>query len=363
MPGVPLAPILTPYYGGGQVKDPADVIAKKVAPSTLDVQHRVGTLYVNTALNNVYCLTGKPAGVATWTALAGGTLVVSTLTGDSGTATPAAGNIKIAGTANQIVTSGSGSTITLALTGPYTPATYTAHGVLIGEGTGSIVATSAGTSGQPLLSGGASADPNWGTLSAAFGGTGATTLTLHGVLLGNGASAIAALAEGATGTVLTGVTGANPAFSATPTVTSITFGAGSALAAYVNPTAWTPVLQFGGASTGITYATQTGTYVQIGKLVLFSGAVVLTSKGSATGVAQIAGLPIAAQGTNPNYFMSPEYINITLAAGDIPHAVILQGGTAILLYEASLGASVTQIADTFFANNSSVGFTGFYFTA
>ena len=64
----------------------------------------------------------------------------------------------------------------------------------------------------------------WGwqtVLPVANGGTGAATLTSHGVLLGAGASAIAALAEAATGTVLTGVTGANPAFSASPALTSI----------------------------------------------------------------------------------------------------------------------------------------------
>lgn len=59
-----------------------------------------------------------------------------------------------------------------------------------------------------------------GTLPVAAGGTGATTLTLNGVLYGNGTSAVQALAQAASGTVLTG-TGAAPAFSATPTVTTL----------------------------------------------------------------------------------------------------------------------------------------------
>lgn len=42
------------------------------------------------------------------------------------------------------------------------------------------------------------------------GGTGATTLTDNGVLIGNGTSAISATAEGATGEVLVGVTGGDP---------------------------------------------------------------------------------------------------------------------------------------------------------
>lgn len=61
-----------------------------------------------------------------------------------------------------------------------------------------------------------------GQLSVARGGTGAASLTDHGVLVGSGTAAIDALAVGATGTVLAGSTGADPAFTATPTVTGIT---------------------------------------------------------------------------------------------------------------------------------------------
>ena len=49
-------------------------------------------------------------------------------------------------------------------------------------------------------------------LDVANGGTGATTHTAHGVLLGNGTGAIAATAAGTTGQVLVGVTGGNPTF-------------------------------------------------------------------------------------------------------------------------------------------------------
>jgi len=69
-------------------------------------------------------------------------------------------------------------------------ATITAHGVMIGETTGNVAPTSAGTSGQPLLSGGSGADPNWGTLGASYGGTGQTSLTVHGVVLGESTSGV-----------------------------------------------------------------------------------------------------------------------------------------------------------------------------
>ena len=54
---------------------------------------------------------------------------------------------------------------------------------------------------------------------------------------------------------------------------------------------WTPVLQFGGASTGITYATQLGTYTRIGRVVFLTANIVLSSKGTATGNVTIVGNP------------------------------------------------------------------------
>jgi hypothetical protein len=58
-------------------------------------------------------------------------------------------------------------------------------------------------------------------------------------------------------------------------------------------TPWTPVVSFGGGTTGITYSTQNGQYVQVGSIIHFMCAIVLTSKGSSTGVMAIGGLPFA----------------------------------------------------------------------
>jgi hypothetical protein len=65
----------------------------------------------------------------------------------------------------------------------------------------------------------------WGwqtVLPVANGGTGLATLTAHALYVGNGTSAPTALAVGATGTVVIGNTGADPSFSANPTLTSLT---------------------------------------------------------------------------------------------------------------------------------------------
>ena len=165
-------------------------------PVSTDIGYRDGQVIVNKILNTAWILGSVAAGAATWIAVgSGATGGVVTVTGTSGGAlSPIAGNITIVGTANQISFAGAGSTLTASLIGPYTPATYTAHGVLVGEGTGSIVATTPATNGQVLL-GSTGADPAFGTITTTTGlafTTGAASLALnvlHGGYNVNAASA------------------------------------------------------------------------------------------------------------------------------------------------------------------------------
>ncbi len=71
----------------------------------------------------------------------------------------------------------SGSPPLLVANGGTGAQTFTAHGVLLGEGTGAIVPTAVGTNGQMFL-GATGADPGWQTMSAdaTLGTTGALTL-------------------------------------------------------------------------------------------------------------------------------------------------------------------------------------------
>lgn len=102
-------------------------------------------------------------------------------------------------------------------------------------------------------------------LTVPNGGSGLATLTANSIQVGNGTGTVTQLAVGATGTVLTGVTASNPAFSATPSVTSITLSSGTALSAYVEGT-FTPTMV--GAVAGITtYSNQLGFYTRIGNVV------------------------------------------------------------------------------------------------
>ncbi len=59
-------------------------------------------------------------------------------------------------------------------------------------------------------------------LPVQYGGTGDSTLTAHGVLIGEGTNPVNVTAAGTTGTVLIGNTGSDPTFSATPSVTTLT---------------------------------------------------------------------------------------------------------------------------------------------
>jgi hypothetical protein len=74
-------------------------------------------------------------------------------------------------------------------------------------GIGPTATVSYGTAGQPFISSGASAAPVYGTLTPVGGGTGLTTIPSGNVLLGNGTSAVAVVAPGTAGNVLTSIGG------------------------------------------------------------------------------------------------------------------------------------------------------------
>lgn len=95
----------------------------------------------------------------------------------------------------------------------YRPTQYNS---IVGAATGGItnVAPSA-TTGIPLVSNGSSANPSFTTAVVAGGGTGATTLTLNGILYGNGTTAIGATPPGTTGQVLVATTSSAPTWNNT----------------------------------------------------------------------------------------------------------------------------------------------------
>ena len=151
-----LSPQVTPYYGGGQVVDPANVIQVTGAPSSAAISNGLGTIAVDNTNINAYMLMSKAGNVANWQLLGGTSAgTFSGLTGDnSGTATPNPAII-VAGTANQITTSGASHTLTLSLPsaitapGSLTTTTTLASGTTLTAGS-SMSATTSITAGTTL---------------------------------------------------------------------------------------------------------------------------------------------------------------------------------------------------------------------
>jgi hypothetical protein len=125
---------------------------------------------------------------------------------------------------------------------------------------------------------------------------------------------------------------------------------------------FTPTLTFGGASTGITYSVQVGSYQKIGRTVTFMMRLSLTSKGTATGDITITGLPsaIANLGANATAF---SYAG-TLTYNGMIIAIGAGGSTGIILQQtnATTGAA-TNLNDTNASNISTIIITGTYISA
>lgn len=140
----------------------------------------------------------------------------------------------------------------------------------------------------------------------------------------------------------------------------VTFDDGTnTMSAYEEGT-WTPVLQFGGGTTGITYGTQTGVYTRIGRALFYSFDIVLTSKGSDTGIANVAGLPFtvstAVTGGKGHWgliTLTANYTEITSAPST--------GTTTTALLESGNNVALANLMDTSFGNTTLLVLQGYYF--
>jgi hypothetical protein len=148
---IPGAPAYTQGSGTDSLSVAKPILLSSAPSSSYGALLPIGQRVIVQSTNSDYVLTSKSTvnGVTTvtWTIAGSPTGDVSTLTGDSGTATPVAGNIKIAGTANQITTTASGSTVTNSLPsaittpGSLTTTTTLTGGTGVTATTGSVTAT------------------------------------------------------------------------------------------------------------------------------------------------------------------------------------------------------------------------------
>lgn len=185
------------------------------------------------------------------------------------------------------------------------------------------------------------------------------TSTINGSVVGNMTGSGTIATGGFTGTLP--ATGTFSLLGTAQTYSALkTFSSGISLGAETLDTydegTWTPQLRFGSASTGMTFTTQTGTYIKIGKLVWIYGTLVLSAKGSSTGTADISGLPFTAANGPPfmarwvttatsftSFFLTPTSSTLVIRAAT---AAQTSGGSAI--------------TDTAFNDTSQITFAGMY---
>jgi hypothetical protein len=300
-------------------------------------------------------------GVATATTINGNAITTGTgtLTLGAGKTLTASNTLTLAGTDGSTLSIGGGGTLGTAAFAN-TGTSGAALPLLNGTNTWSAVNTFGSgdlSATAPVLAGTVTGTYTLGgtptitapTLSGTVGGTytiGAGA-TWNGIAIGTAAGGLSANNSAATGipvfstgvATVTATTGTGAPVRATAptlvtpvlgaaTATSVNFG-GTSLATYVEGT-WTPVLRFGGATTGITYTTQVGSYVQVGKSITAQFSIVLSSVGSATGAASIAGLPVPNSATVP-------------ASGSVGGYTALSGLTGSLFLGAVAGASAVSI--------------------
>lgn len=108
---------------------------------------------------------------------------------------------------------------------------------------------------------------------------------------------------------------------------------------------FTPVLSFGGATTGITYTTQTGTYTEVNGLINVAIAITLSSKGTATGIAEVS-LPFDIASSDFS-----DFLDVRGLAADITGPFVFRGGTELMRLAKGNGTATNG------ANMSNADFT------
>jgi hypothetical protein len=122
---------------------------------------------------------------------------------------------------------------------------------------------------------------------------------------------------------------------------------------------FTPTITFGGASVGMTYSRQEGSYVKIGNIVFVRIDIVLTAKGSSTGDVKINNLPFVSETViginNPATFRT---IGITFA--DVIQGYVPDGTDYILMAELTKAGSSSALSESNFSDTSRLMLNVFY---
>jgi hypothetical protein len=123
---------------------------------------------------------------------------------------------------------------------------------------------------------------------------------------------------------------------------------------------WTMGISFGGASVGVTTSSNTGTYTKIGRKVTVNGILVLSNKGTSTGVVRLTGLPFTP--INLDAF----YSSISIRVSNVSSNGYIQGYgevglNSIRIESVNLLGSRSDLFDNNFINTSDVMISFSYF--
>jgi len=406
-------------YRGVNPATPAPFFIYDRDPATTDINFDLGTIWLNETDDTVFMLVDLEGAVATWLSLGASSSGATTFVTDSGTAMTVANTINMLGNSTTTTTSGSGSTVTWSLingsdgqvligggTEPiWANITSSDASLTITNGANSIDIVDAGTSALSYPTDSGTATPSSGVLNIlgdsnviSTSGTGNTvTVSLDNgtngqVIIGGGAGPAWAniTSSGATISITNGANSINleagavvPTSFVTDSGTAIpvanilnvigtpgggitTTGSGNtvsiAVENWTNRTQVVPALQFGGATTGITYGGGGPylSYIRVGDVIQFGGAMQLTSKGSATGsMTIVSNLP-----SNPlnNTAIAIRVTNMTLTASYWTQGYINTSGN-IIIEQVGSGAAAATLTDTNFANNSAIDYAGIIFVS
>ena len=122
---------------------------------------------------------------------------------------------------------------------------------------------------------------------------------------------------------------------------------------------WTPGLTFGGASVGMTFSLQVGTYTKVGDSVHAKCFIQLTATGSSTGAARVTGLPFTSN-TTANTFSAVTLRLTVISFADFPQGFISTSSTLVELGEITNAGSRSVLNDTNFANTSDLMVNVYY---
>lgn len=120
---------------------------------------------------------------------------------------------------------------------------------------------------------------------------------------------------------------------------------------------WTPTL--GGTAT---YSIQIGYYVKIGKLVLFNWRLQVTAIGTGD-VDSVLGLPFAPGGATADHHVSSVMVNNTSATAIVSVIGLIAGTNTQIDLRSRTAASVSDINNAIFANNTQASGSGHYYTS